>query len=63
MVQILKKEKEELTKKKAITKNKKNIKVTDKQTFKIIEGMTEATDHYHNEYIEKTERLKKKKTK
>ena len=60
MVQILKKEKEELTKKKAITKNKKNIKVTDKQTFKIIEGMTEATDHYHNQYIEKTERLKKK---
>ena len=60
MVQILKKEKEALTKKKAITKNKKNIKVTDKQTFKIIEGMTEATDHYHNQYIEKTERLKKK---
>ena len=61
MVQILKKKKEALTKKKAITKNKKNIKVTDKQTFKIIEGMTEATDHYHNQYIEKTERLKKKK--
>ena len=60
MVQILKKKKEALTKKKAITKNKKNIKVTDKQTFKIIEGMTEATDHYHNQYIEKTERLKKK---
>jgi len=60
MVQLLKKEKEELTKKKNRNTKQKTIKVTDKQNFKIIEGMTEAKDHYHNQYIETTEKIKKK---